>query len=169
MLGNGKSNFELFHIFRVLPYFQVCKIAGNYKGGCLRRPRAARRMLPAASTVRSASPASRARRGFTFIWGNCQPRGRYEKTENVCWLRREPQPYPQQQDVLCSSPSGPAEDPPWNFTGIIHYIQNLSKLCHFMIDLKVSPPRTRVPVAGASLGSSTSMSKLKKFGFKTAK
>lgn len=50
----------------------------NHKGGCLRRPRAARRMLPAASTVRSASPASRARRGFTF-GGKCQPWGFYEK------------------------------------------------------------------------------------------
>ena len=122
MLGNNKSIFELlvsecFHIVRC-----DVKITGNYKGGCLRRPRAARRMLPAASTVRSASPASRARRGFTFR-GNCQPRGRCGKTENACWWKREPQPYPQQQDVLCSSPSGPAEDPPWNLTGIAYKLK----------------------------------------------
>ena len=35
------------------------------------------------------------------------------------------------------------------------------KPCKEKFYLKVSPPRTRVPVAGASLGSSTSISKLK--------
>ena len=63
---------------------------GYYKGGCLRRPRAARRMLPAASTVRSASPASRARRGFTFQ-GNCEDfirRG--DRTSTISTAARRP-------------------------------------------------------------------------------
>ena len=102
--------------FEGAPRSQFVRYVRDHKGGCLRRPRAARRMLPAASTVLSASLADCASRGFT--WG-CYEDMEIKRIYHLLTEDREPQPYQQQQDARCSSPSGPAGDPPCNFITMI--------------------------------------------------